>query len=147
MKITSVVLLLCIISLTVTGQPGAATAEVRAVITAFEAALEMKDLEGLGKLVSPDIVVFENGYRNNGWQDFRDHHLIPEFKQPAGHYTSSIVMLEVRSDMAWAYSRMDRAQATNRPQQPDVWSMYVLRRGSAGWKIVALNWSVRRANE
>ena len=29
-------------------------------------------------LVSPDVVVLENGRRNDGWADFRDNHLIPE---------------------------------------------------------------------
>ena len=30
----------------------------------------------IGTFVSSQIVVFENGYRNNGWQEFRDYHLM-----------------------------------------------------------------------
>ena len=33
-------------------------------------------------LFPPDVVVLENGRRNDGWADFRDNHLIPEFKEP-----------------------------------------------------------------
>jgi hypothetical protein len=54
--------------------------EVREVVTRFEAALQKHDLQAVEALVSPDIVVFENGHRNDGWQDFREPHLLPEFK-------------------------------------------------------------------
>lgn len=141
------ILSFCVLSVFAAAQTGTPSAQVRTVIAAFEASLEAKDVTKIEGLVSADIVVFENGYRNNGWLDFRDHHLIPEFKHSTGHYTSSIVKIDVSGDMAWAYSRMDRAQIQNNPDQPDVWTTYVLRRESAGWKIVLLNWSVKRTNE
>jgi len=147
MKNISIILLFCVISATAKMQTGSASADVRGVVKAFESALEEKNLDKIGALVSADIVVFENGYRNDGWPDFRDHHLIPEFKQATSQYTSSIVKLDIGADMAWAYSRTDRKQAKNSPQQPDFWAIYFLRRESAGWKIVVLNWSVRRINE
>ena len=55
-------------------------AEVRNIISRFETALQQRNLPAIEELVAPDIVVFENGHRNDGWQDFRDHHLLPEFK-------------------------------------------------------------------
>lgn len=61
------ILLLCIIS---ASQADAAVSEVRGVVAAFEAALEAKNLAKIESLVSAEIVVFENGYRNDGWQDF-----------------------------------------------------------------------------
>lgn len=125
-------------------QTGNATTEVRSVIVAFESAVQAKDVTKIERLVSVDIVVFENGYRNNGWQDFRDHHLIPEFKHSTNRYTSSIVKMDVSGDLAWSYFRMNSAYIRNNPEQPDVWTTYVLRRESAGWKIVVLNWSVKR---
>jgi len=45
-------------------------------------ALERHDVAAIEALVSPDVVVLENGRRNDGWADFRDNHLIPEFKEP-----------------------------------------------------------------
>jgi ketosteroid isomerase-like protein len=145
MKIGSGVLLILIASLSATAQTSDASSAVRDVVTTFEAAFQAKDLTKIERLVSPDILVFENGYRNDGWPDFRDHHLIPEFKKSTGSYTSSIVKIDVSGDMAWAYSRMDRAHVRNNPEQPDVWTVYVLRRESNAWKIVVLSWSVRRA--
>lgn len=147
MKTISGILLLCVVSVSANAQADKAVSEVRSCVAAFEAALEAKDIGKIERLVSVDIVVFENGYRNNGWQDFRDHHLIPEFKHSTGAYTSSIVKIDVNGDMAWGYSRMERAQTRGNPEKPDVWTTYVLRRESAAWKIVALNWSVRRSNE
>lgn len=141
------ILLLCIFVVSGTAQTDTPSVQVRGVIAAFEAALEAKDVTKIEKLVSPDIVVFENGYRNNGWQDFRDHHLIPEFKHSTGAYTSSIIKIDVSEDMAWGYSRMDRADIRSSPENPDVWTTYVLRRGSMGWTIVAMNWSVKRPSK
>lgn len=146
MKAISGILLLCVVSVSANAQTDTAISEVRGAVAAFEAALEAKDLAKIEKLVSPGIVVFENGYRNDGWEDFRDHHLIPEFKHSTSTYTSSVVKIDVSGDMAWAYSRMDRAHGSNNPEQPDVWSLYVLRRESGAWKIVVLSWSVRRSN-
>jgi ketosteroid isomerase-like protein len=114
--------------------------------TPSAAALQAKDLARIETVVSPGILVFENGYRNDGWPDFRDHHLIPEFKQLPGSYASYIVKIDVGGDMAWAYSRMHRPHARNNPEQPDVWTVYVLRRESNTWKIIVLSWSVRRVN-
>jgi ketosteroid isomerase-like protein len=147
MKTVSGVLLILIALVSATAQTSDASAGVRDVVTTFEAALQAKDLVKIERLVSPGILVFENGYRNDGWPDFRDHHLIPEFRESTGSYTSSIVKIDVSGDMAWAYSRMDRAHARNNPEKPDVWTVYVLRRESSKWSIVVLNWSVRRVNE
>ena len=56
--------------------------EVKGVIQQFQQALERHDVAAIEALVSPDVVVLENGRRNDGWADFRDNHLIPEFKEP-----------------------------------------------------------------
>jgi len=145
MKTVSGVLLILIASVSAVAQMSDASTAVRELVTTFEAALQAKDLIKIERLVSPGILVFENGYRNDGWPDFRDHHLIPEFRESTGSYTSSIVKIDVSGDMAWAYSRMYRAHRNNR-EQPDVWTVYVLRRESGKWNIVVLNWSVRRVN-
>jgi ketosteroid isomerase-like protein len=147
MKIASGVLLIFIASAAATAQTSNANAAVRDVVTTFEAAVQAKDLTQIERLVSPGILVFENGFRNDGWPDFRDHHLIPEFKHSTGSYASSIIKIDASGEMAWAYSRMDRAHVHNNPGQPDVWTVYVLRRESNTWKIVVLSWSVRRVNE
>lgn len=118
--------------------------EVRSVISQFEAALQRHDLQGIEAVVSPDIVVFENGRRNEGWQDFRDHHLLPEFRISSTPYNTDIVRIEVTPSLAWGYSRMNRAYPPKRDNIPDVWTMYILRRETARWRIAMLDWSVRR---
>ena len=121
--------------------------EVCGVITDFEIALQARSIEKIGNLVSPDIVVFENGYRNDGWPDFRDHHLVPEFKASTTQYRSEIVKVVASSSMAWGYSRMNRAYVKKSGSQPDVWTTYVLKKEAGRWRIAALNWSVRRFEE
>jgi ketosteroid isomerase-like protein len=119
-------------------------AGVREVINRFEAGLQQHDLQAIEALVAPDIVVFENGRRNDGWQDFRDHHLLPEFKAHSTPYRTEIVRIEATPSLAWGYSRMNRAYPPKKDNTPDVWTMYALRREGTGWKIAMLGWSVRR---
>lgn len=102
--------------------------DVRSVVTQFETALQKHDIEAVGRLVSPDIVVFENGYRNDGWADFRDHHLVPEFKAASTTYTTEIVRVDATPTMGWAYSEMTRNLPGPTRKRPDVWTSYVLRK-------------------
>ena len=118
--------------------------DVREVIAQFEAALQKHDLQAIEALVSPDLVVFENGHRNDGWQDFREHHLLPEFKSSRTQYRTEVVRIEVTPSLAWGYSRMNRTYIAGKDDRPDVWTIYVLRKSQGGWKIAVLDWSVRR---
>src|SRR5438552_6944520 len=79
--------LLCSICFTAFAQTDSDETQVRKLINEFEAALAQKDIAKIESFVSMQIVVFENGYRNDGWQDFRDNHLIPEFK----HAVSQVI--------------------------------------------------------
>src|SRR5215510_9401522 len=101
--------------------------EVRNVVISFERALSQRSLSQVGQLVSPDIVVFENGHRNDGWVDFRDHHLKPEFEEPAPQIKSEIVKIATSGEMAWAYSRGTfTSKASDAEHSYELWSVYVL---------------------
>ncbi len=139
--------LLCCFGLTAFAQRDSDETQVRKLINEFESALAQKDIAKIGGFVSPQIVVFENGYRNDGWPDFRDNHLIPEFKQVSSQYSTTLIRVEVSPLMAWGYSSMKRVQLQKKGAQPDVWTSYVLRKEDGKWKIVALTWSVRRTSE
>lgn len=119
--------------------------EVRAKVMSFEHALAERNLPKIGALVSPEIVVFENGHRNNGWDDFRDHHLKPEFEEAAPQITSEIIKIEAYDSMAWAYSRGSFATKTasggERPYE--LWSVYVLSKHDSECRIAMLDWSMR----
>ncbi len=121
-------------------------AGVKSVIQQFQQALERREVTAIEALVSPDIVVLENGHRNDGWADFRDNHLIPEFKEPAAPSKWEFVKVVVSSEMAWGYTKatIDVTGKDGKHAGYLVWSAYVLQKAGATWKVVLLDWSVRR---
>jgi ketosteroid isomerase-like protein len=124
-------------------------AGVKSVIQEFQQALERRDVAAIEALVSPDVVVLENGHRNQGWADFRDNHLIPEFREPAEPSKWEFVKVAASSEMAWGYTKQT-ISATGKDGKPAgylVWSAYVLQKAGAAWKVVLLDWSVRRLND
>lgn len=120
-----------------------AAADPEKVLQAFHAALQKRDLEGIAALVADDLVVFENGERNDGWTDFRDHHLVPEMQEPAPVSKWELVRCKANGDQAWGYTHETFTSARGTPLV--VWSVFVLEKRAAAWKIVMLDWSVGRA--
>jgi ketosteroid isomerase-like protein len=119
-------------------------ADVRAAIATFERGLTERKLPLIESVVADDLVVFENGERNDGWVDFRDNHLVPELAEPApAGAKTELVRIKATTDMAWAYSKMT-FESTRRGQKREVtlWSVYVLEHRPVGWKIVLLAWSI-----
>lgn len=119
--------------------------DVKDVIQKFQQAVERHNIAAVGSLVAPDIVVLENGHRNDGWIDFRDNHLIPEFKEPAAPSKWEFVKVVARSEMAWGYTKqtIDATSRNGKSASHLVWSMYVLQKSGPAWKVVLLDWSVR----
>ena len=142
-------LFLTVVSPAMLAAGGAQTTEVEGVIRQFHQALERHDVAAIQALVSPDVVVLENGHRNDGWADFRDNHLIPEFKEPAAPSKWEFVKVAAGSEMAWAYTK-ETISATGKEGKPVgylIWSAYVLQKAGPAWKVVLLDWSVRRVND
>lgn len=125
------------------------TTEIKSVIQKFHQALDRHDVAAIEALVSADVVVLENGHRNDGWPDFRENHLIPEFKEPPAPSKWEFVKVSAGSEMAWGYTKQT-ISATGKDGKPAeylVWSVYVLQKTGPAWKVVLLDWSVRRLNE
>lgn len=123
--------------------PAPSAAAVREVVERFEAATEARSVEAIEKLVTADLVVIENGGRNDGWADFRDRHLIPEFKEPGLPWKHELLTARAAETMGWAYTRAT-ARAT-RPRgevEYTLYSTYVLEKRGAEWRIASLNWSI-----
>jgi ketosteroid isomerase-like protein len=123
-----------------------AETEVKNVVQRFHDSLDRHDIAGIGALVSPDVVVFENGHRNDGWADFRDNHLIPEFKEPPAPSKWEFVKVVTSSEMAWGYTKQT-IEVTGKDGKHAgylVWSAYVLQTAGSTWKVVLLDWSVTR---
>lgn len=123
-----------------------AEGEVKGVIQRFHHALDRRDLQAIEGLVSPEIVVFENGHRNDGWVDFRDNHLTPEFKEPVEPSKWEFVKVVARAETAWGYTKqtIDSTGKDGKQSRYLVWSSYVLEKAGSNWKVVLLNWSIRR---
>ncbi len=121
-------------------------ADVRKIIHQFEAGLNQRDLSKIEPLMAADLVALENGHRNDGWVDFRDHHLVPEMKQPAPESKTELVKIKVSKEMAWAYTKteMQMTAKAGDPVSMMLWSTYILEKRGKEWKIVLLDWSLRR---
>lgn len=121
----------------------AGKAGAQRAIAAFEQGLREHKLALIEPVVAEDVVVLENGGRNDGWKDFRDNHLVPEMEEPASPSKTELLKATVKGDMAWAYSKTTM-QTVHRGAKKEVvvWSAYVLERRAGAWKIVLLDWSV-----
>ena len=118
---------------------------VRRVVSQFQQALEKRDVASIERLVANDVVVLENGHRNDGWLDFRDNHLIPEMKEPAPPSKTELIKITATSSMGWAYTRTTMLLTRKNGEKADaeLWSVYVVEKRAAQWKITLLDWSMR----
>ena len=70
---------------------------VEALLKGYDAAFNAKDLERLASFYHPDVTIYEGGGINNGWADYRDHHLGPELKAfenlQFGHSNTKVAVL------------------------------------------------------
>lgn len=55
-------------------------AAIETWLAGYDAAFVAKDLEKLATYYHPEVTIYEGGGINNGWADYRDHHLGPELK-------------------------------------------------------------------
>jgi ketosteroid isomerase-like protein len=118
---------------------------VRSVIEHFEDGLAKRDLKKIEAVVADDLVVLENGHRNDGWQDFRDHHLIPEMKEPAHPQTNEIIKVSATPQMGWGYTKTltPITRKSGEKATVELWSVYVVEKRESGWRVVLLDWSIR----
>lgn len=65
----------------VSGQMAGDEGALNAWLQSFDRAFVARDLEKLSSFYHPDVTIFEGGGVNNGWADYRDHHIGPELKE------------------------------------------------------------------
>ncbi len=147
-NIAAVVICALMLSGLSSAQPGSrgGEAEVRKVIHQFEEGLNKRDLSKIEPLMAADLVALENGNRNDSWVDFRDHHLVPEMKESAPESNTELVKIKVSKDMAWAYTKTEMQMTGKDGAKVNMllWSTYILEKRGKEWKIVLLDWSIRR---
>ena len=119
---------------------GADTASVESWLKGYDAAFNAKDLDKLAAFYHPDVTVYEGGGINNGWADYRDHHLGPELKEfqnlQFGH-TNTRVILHPGGQSAYATSEYSiKAKMGERDIDSRGLETLVLVKGNDGnWKI------------
>lgn len=125
-------------------------ADVRAVLQAYEAAFNGKDLARLAAFYHPDVTIYEGGGVNVGWADYRDHHLGPELEEmqaPAFSRSNVTVhLLNKGGDAAYVTSEY-RLKTRIKDRDIDATGLetLILVKGADGaWKIRHSHTSSRR---
>jgi uncharacterized protein YcnI len=125
------------------GAPQAVDADAAGVETwlkGYDAAFNAKDLDSLATFYHPDVTIYEGGGINNGWADYRDHHLGPELKafqnlQFAHRETRVTLLSGAQSGYATARYAL-KAKMGARDIDSEGLATYLLIKGPDGaWKI------------
>jgi len=136
----------------VQGTPAAAQSAtgdtVAGVLTAFAARSQDKDVAGLDTLVAHDawVRIIEGAGVNEGWADYRDHHLVPELAEFENfRYRYFAIEPQVRGAVAWAPFQYDLAADTPRGHvEVEGRGTAVFERRDGRWVLVHLHTSGRR---
>ena len=128
--------------------PASDTQAVRRVVEALAAYSQDKNLAALDTLYAPDayVRVIEGSGVNNGWLDYRDHHLGPELREFTNfRYRYYDIEPQVRGDVAWAAFRYELIADT--PQghaESDGRGTVILERRGGRWLVAQIHTSGRR---
>lgn len=121
---------------------------VAAVLMRNAQGFETADLAMLDTLWAHDdgVTVFESGYANYGWADYRDHHLKPEIDEMKNvKYTLSDIKTRVSGNTAWAtFKYALSADLKERHVDANGLGTAVLEKRGKDWKIVHWHTSAPR---
>ena len=126
--------------------PSSVSTEARpavAVVDRFFAALSEGDLEQVGSLLDPAVVILESGSAENSAAEYLGGHAKGdvEFLKGAKH-TLLRRTAHASGDTAWVASESELvAQNDGKPVTLASTETMVLRSGKDGWKIVHIHWS------
>lgn len=121
---------------------------VAAVLMRNAQGFETGDLAMLDTLWAHDdgVTVFESGYANYGWADYRDHHLKPEIDEMKNvKYQLSDIKARVSGNTAWATFKYSlAADLKERHVEANGLGTAVLEKRGDDWKIVHWHTSAPR---
>lgn len=121
---------------------------VRGVIEALAAFSQAKNIAGLDTLYAPDawVRIVEGAGVNQGWVDYRDHHLAPELAEFQNfRYRYFEIEPQVRGNVAWGSFRYELIADT--PQghvEVDGRGTAILEKRGGRWLVVHTHTSGRR---
>ena len=141
MKMFRVLCTLCSITIATAafGQGGEAAA-IENWLKTYDAAFVARDLDKLATFYHPDVTIYEGGGINNGWADYRDHHLGPELKAFANlqfAHTDHKVTVLPGGATAYATSRYTiKAKMGDRDLDSEgLETLVLLKMADGAWKI------------
>jgi ketosteroid isomerase-like protein len=121
---------------------------VAAVLIRNAQGFEKGDLAMLDTLWAHDegVTVFESGYANYGWKDYRDHHLKPEIEEMKNvHYQLNDIKSRLSGHTAWAtFKYTIAADVKDRHVEASGLGTAVLEKRDGQWKIVHWHTSAPR---
>ena len=106
----------------------------------YDAAFNAKDLDKLGSYYHPDVTIYEGVGINNGWADYRDHHLGPELKAfqnlQLGHSERKVHVLEGgRSAYVTSMYALKAKMGERDVDTGGLESLVLVKDASGAWKI------------
>jgi ketosteroid isomerase-like protein len=135
-------------TITVSAQASREDAAVIAWMQSFDRAFMARDLDALSSFYHADVTIFEGGGVNNGWADYRDHHIGPEMKGFENlQFEHRNVAVHVLEGGAAAYVTSEyalKARTGGREVDSAGLETLVLVKSGGAWKIRHSHTSVRR---
>lgn len=134
--------------------PPAAQDEVGKIVLwlqSYDEAFNAKSLDRLALFYHPDVTIFEGGGVNNGWVDYRDHHLGPELAESENlQFKHASTKVHILGDGQSAYVTADyslKAVVAGKAIDSGGLETLILLKGQDGaWKIRHSHTSSRRRN-
>ena len=117
-------------------------------VDAFHAALDAGDGDAALALLTPDVIVLEEGGAERSREEYAGHHL-PADMAFAGATRNEVARRTavVEGDMAWVMTEgRTTGQFNDRAVDSLTAETMVLTRGADGWRIRHIHWSSRAPN-
>jgi ketosteroid isomerase-like protein len=125
-----------------------AEGSLKRFIEAYDAAFNSKSLDRLALFYHPDVTIFEGGYVNTGWADYRDNHLGPELKEMEDLQFSHVAVLPHALSDALAYVTAEYRLKTKMEGKlvdaEGLETLVLVKGGDGAWKIRHSHTSSRR---
>lgn len=120
------------------------------VLNGYAAAIEAKDLDEVGRLVTDDFLVFEGANVDKGWAEYRDDHLAPELEMfQSLTYRFSDIEAAAHGDLGWATLRYSiHIETPDRQIASDgVGSAVLVKAADGKWHLRHLHTSAERRRQ
>jgi uncharacterized protein (TIGR02246 family) len=126
------------------------TGAVRSVLRSYQAAMEARSVDALGKVVDPDLLILEGTHKNVGWKDYRDNHIGPEMKEWKAFRVADPSVIDVAVAGDWAYAVSQATYTIVLPAKTVVLESvetFVLHRRDGSWRVRHVHSSSRKLRE